>query len=94
MSARLQLLVGTLAVAIALPWSGPLSPAALERAIQSQMNDGAGATVTHDVACARKSRAGDTVRYACTLHGSDTSLRVRVDVNGRDWRAYWAPVEG
>ena len=95
MNARLQLLLGSLAVAVALPGFGTLSSSALEREIQSHMNGGAGAAVTKDVQCARKGTEGKTVRYACALRGDVASpLRVRVDVNGRDWRAYWPPVQG
>jgi len=94
-NARLQFLLGTLAVAMALPGLGTLSAGALERDIKHQMNDGAGAYVTKNVNCVRKNAAGDAVRYTCALHGVDAPpLRVRVDVDGRDWRAYWPPVQG
>ena len=95
MNARLQLLLGTLAVTVALPGFGTLSSSALEREIQTHMNGGSGVPVTKDVRCTRKSTEGDTTRYGCTLRGNAAPpLRVRVDVNGRDWRAYWPPVQG
>jgi hypothetical protein len=92
---RLQLLLGTVAVAMALPGFGTLSSSALEREIRTHMNGGSAVPVTKDVRCARKSTEGDTDRYGCTLRGNAAApLRVRVDVNGRDWRAYWPPVQG
>jgi hypothetical protein len=94
-NARLQLLLGTLALAIAFPGFGTLSRTELEQGIQQQMNDGSGAYVTSDVRCVRKNAASAGVRYACSLHGVGAPpLRVRVDVNGSDWRAHWAPVSG
>lgn len=95
MNTRLQLLLGTLAILVALPWAGPLSSSDLERQIQRQMNSGAGPQVTREVACIRKNREGNAVRFACALHAADAPpLRVRVDVKGSEWRAYWPPVEG
>jgi hypothetical protein len=94
---RLHIPLGALAIAVSLPWAGPLSSSALEREIGQQMNRDARPQVTRSVDCARKARSGDNVRYACVLHGARAGtppLRVRVDVNGSDWRAFWPPVEG
>jgi len=94
-NARLQLLLGTLTLALAIPGFGTLSGTALEGEISAQMNAGAGSDVTRQVHCVRKNAAGEGVRYACALHGLVAPpLHVRVDVNGRDWRAYWPPVQG
>jgi hypothetical protein len=68
----------------------PLGARGVEAALASQMNGTEAGVVTRSVRCAGKSEV-----FQCVLTSTrGTTLRARVHVDGREWRADWAPLSG